>query len=231
MAHNNHFFFDSLRSHTPTEEQPDRVPYEHMPKSIKDLLEVDFGSLDTLRREMIEQADAMFGPGFVWLVRHHGHQTVQHFRILVTYQAGSPYPQAHWRQQSMDMNHQAGVSDRLGEATNDYFNQANTAVGRHPIHTSVNHTNMNDGLMGEESRKMTPGSTILTPVLCVNTWEHAWMYDWGVGNKRLYLEAWWNAIHWGKVAERVAAWDKERMSLDPRPIQRSQDAETFRGMA
>lgn len=41
------------------------------------------------------------------------------------------------------------------------------------------------------------------PILCVNTWEHAYLRDYGVGGKRAYLERWWDRIDW-EVVERSA---------------------------
>ncbi|KAI9805784.1 MAG: hypothetical protein M1826_004752 [Phylliscum demangeonii] len=43
----------------------------------------------------------------------------------------------------------------------------------------------------------------LTPLLCLNTWEHVWLWDYGVGGKREYVEKWWNRINWRVVADRV----------------------------
>ena len=40
----------------------------------------------------------------------------------------------------------------------------------------------------------------LTPVLCLNTWEHVWLRDYGVGGKREYVENWWRAVDWDVVA-------------------------------
>ena len=60
------------------------------------------------------------------------------------------------------------------------------------------------GAMGEYSknnRLATPGGADLDVLLGVNTWEHVWLRDWGVGGKRGFLEAWWERIDWAVVDE------------------------------
>ncbi|UKZ77477.1 hypothetical protein TrVFT333_005198 [Trichoderma virens FT-333] len=89
MAHNNHFFFQGIA--------PNGTP---MPDELRRELEASFSSIESLRLEFIVTASAMFGPGFVWLVK----AGPGDYRLLPTYLAGSPYPGAHWRMQSTDMN-------------------------------------------------------------------------------------------------------------------------------
>jgi len=55
----------------------------------------------------------------------------------------------------------------------------------------------NDDGAGGDARRF--GGADVVPVLCVNTWEHAWMVDWGVAGKRKFLEAWWDRIDWEQV--------------------------------
>lgn len=219
MAYNNNFFFDSIASNcvklvkNGKEEIEPIKPYEHMPPLLRKGLEASFGSLDNLRTEMIEQANAMFGPGFVWLVRHQHARGLSGpsdpYRILVTYQAGSPFPEAHWRRQSMDMNSVAGTDDRMGNTVSAYFE----TIARHQGRVPQMHGSGADILHAR--RDVPPNSATVVPVLCVNTWEHAWMFDWGVGNKRRYLEAWWRAVHWGKVWERAAEVGEREMRSNP----------------
>ena len=175
MARNNHFFFERLH---PTGTQPST-------SLMKDINE-SFGSLDTLRTEMVETADAMFGNGFVWLMKDDGQGR---FRILCTYNAGSPWPKAHYRRQSQDMSNQflhtgrnAAETDRL----NNVQNQVGT-FGRHSM----------------PSGQGVPPTDALTggPVLCVNVWQHMYLRDYGVRGKRAFLNNWWERIDWGMVED------------------------------
>jgi Fe-Mn family superoxide dismutase len=168
MAHNTHFFFDGI---TPTGTA--------MPDVLRKELEASFSSIETLRREFVITASAMFGPGFVWLVR----AGPSDYRILSTYLAGSPYPGAHWRLQGTDMN-------TVGK--NGSANQA-----------------FRDQVFGSRNRagELPPGGIDLEPLLCLNTWEHSWLLDWGVGKggaggKLAYAESWWALIDWELVAKK-----------------------------
>ncbi|VUC36120.1 unnamed protein product [Clonostachys rosea] len=168
MAHNNHFFFDGIT--------PNPAP---IPEVLKRELEASFSSMETLRREFVITASSMFGPGFIWLVR----AGQADFRILPTYLAGSPYPGAHWRAQSTDMN----TTGNEGSARS-YFH---------------------DHLTGQRKRvgDLPPGGIELQPLLCLNTWEHSWLLDWGVGKggaggKVAFAEAWWDLIDWELVAKK-----------------------------
>jgi Fe-Mn family superoxide dismutase len=218
MAHNNDFFFRSLA--------PSPVA---MPETLKTGFEESFGSIETLRREMLMTANAMFGPGFVWLVLKG-----KRFAVLPTYLAGSPYPQAHWRQQSTDMNTtgangtaeswlvhtQARGVPNLGylksatKAAESAYGPAwparpaageNEAVSspppQQPIAGAVHPHTIHSGALP-------PGGAHLTPLLCVNTWEHVWLPQYGfgadgVGGKKDFLLNWWRAVDWEAVASRA----------------------------
>ncbi|KAG6008319.1 hypothetical protein E4U21_004645 [Claviceps maximensis] len=180
MAHNNHFFFKGIA--------PKGTP---MPSALAAELIASFSSIETLRREFVVTACAMFGPGFVWLVK----AGPGDYRVLPTYLAGSPYPGAHWRAQSMNMNNYGND----GSAMSYYKNQA----------------------LGHKKRggDLPPGGIELEPLLCLNIWEHAWLLDWGSGaggkgGKVPYVEAWWELIDWEAVASKSGTIRPEFKAAD-----------------
>lgn len=185
MAHNNHFFFQTF-STAPN-------PLHRNPSLEKSLIST-FGSIDTLRTTMLDTAAAMFGPGFVWLVWARsldapaGGMRRGTWRILTTYLAGTPYAEAGYRQQGLDMANQNAGSYQ------SYMNSqpANTVGAFGSFSQS-----------GREQAKLPPGGTNVQPVLCVNTWEHVWLRDYGISGKRSYLADWWDSVDWASV-EQVA---------------------------
>lgn len=177
MAFNNHFFFESL-SPKPVE----------MPEVLKKELERSFGSIETLRKEFIATASSMFGPGFVWLMR----TPRREYSLLCTYLAGSPFPAAHYRKQSVDKN----TEDKtVAEAIRRLQREEPTnTVGAHgPL----------------SKTRLAPGGVDFTPVLCINTWEHVYIADYGVGTagvggKKAFAENWWYTIDWEVVTNRAS---------------------------
>lgn len=90
--------------------------------------------------------------------------------ILTTYLAGSPLPGAHYRRQEQDHNTMMGAG-------------------------SFGSTSL---FPGKES-KLAYGGADVDILLGVNTWQHVWLMDWGVGGKKEFLEGWWGAIDWDMV--------------------------------
>ncbi|KAM7208061.1 Manganese/iron superoxide dismutase [Naviculisporaceae sp. PSN 640] len=185
MAHNNHFFFDRLSQET-----------VEIPASLEYFLIQSFGSIETLRREMIYTADAMFGPGFVWLVKvnHPGMTTA--FKVMTTYLAGTPYSGAHWRRQNIDANTDIGQTSQQGLETGQNY-LSNAALGQQRKNPSMD---------PKLQSRVAPGGIDVHPVLCLSTWEHTWLRDYGVGvgglgGKLEYAESWWHRINWEKVAD------------------------------
>ena len=147
-----------------------------------------FGSIDTLRTTFLDTAASMFAPGFVWLVwckDVEGTGSKGAWRILSTYAAGTPFPEAGYRQQGIDANTQSAASYEKYQATNPV-----AAFGSHSLH-------------GKNLSKIPPGGTSVAPVLCVSTWEHSYIYDFGLNGKRKYLNDWWEAIDWYRVEQRT----------------------------
>lgn len=70
-----------------------------MPDVLTAYIPDTFSSLEALKIELLATAEAMFGCGWVWLVLDHN----KRFRILCTYNAGTPYGEA-FRRQDTDMN-------------------------------------------------------------------------------------------------------------------------------
>ena len=178
MLWNNHFFFSGINMNADVASAPS--------SEVLDEINHSFSSLDTLRESFLTTAQAMFGPGFVWLVQVNevNNGIVRNsFKILPTYLAGSPLSGAHYRRQSLDLN---------TENPDSYTSKGLNAVG---AFGSAAHTVKKD--------KKALGGVDVIPLLCVNTWEHVWLHDYGIRGKREYLEKWWDAIHWNKVAEQA----------------------------
>ncbi|KAJ0121161.1 superoxide dismutase [Diaporthe amygdali] len=208
MAHNNHFFFDGL-SKTGGNDKNEHIS-SHAPLAA--MLEMSFGSLESLRRELIMTADAMFGPGFVWMVQQMDSPgaVARPFKLLTTYQAGSPHPGAHWRSQGVDMNNHGGQREG-GAVIKEYFDRQNIANNREPLHGS-GATASN----ASKAVKSPPGGSHIVPLLCVNTWEHVWMWDYGIGGKAKFVENWWETINWGKVNDLAHIDEPYKMTANPK---------------
>ena len=216
MAHNHHFFMSTLS----------QTPGVVMPEQLRENLDRCFSSVHTLRETFIDIANAMFGPGYVWLVLQwnpsphalnlanrperastaiasgYGGQTENknkapsyEFRILPTYLAGSPYPGAHARQQAHNLTNHNLETYREEMAKNAAQRPANQ-VGYFGPYSRGDTGDAADGTV--ESIKRWSGADIM-PVMCVSTWQHAYMQDWGIDGKKQFLEAWWERIDWEKV--------------------------------
>ncbi|KAL2013278.1 hypothetical protein VTN00DRAFT_803 [Thermoascus crustaceus] len=168
MAHNNHFFFNCLA--------PEPTP---MPKNFETEIIDTCSSIESLKMDFLATANAMFGPGFVWLAKNLEREGLIH--IFCTYNAGSPYPGAYSRRQPVDMATHSPDAP-LG-------NQYAGSMGPH----------------AQNQKTLAPGAVDVQPILCVNTWEHVWMMDYGIGGKAEYLERWWDKIDWQVVYDNYNA--------------------------
>ncbi|KAH7072723.1 Fe superoxide dismutase-like protein [Paraphoma chrysanthemicola] len=170
MAFNNHFFFRGINVNPDVQSQPSQDLTAQIRK--------DFSSVDTLRETFLSTAEAMFGPGFVWLVQTNDSH-IGSLRILPTYLAGSPLSGAHYRRQSHDLTtHNADSYQALNKVGSFGAAAKQNTQPKKPL-----------------------GGVDVIPLLCVNTWEHVWLQDFGVLGKRKYLEAWWDKIDWGFVRD------------------------------
>jgi superoxide dismutase, Fe-Mn family len=172
--------------------------------------------MDDLRETFLNTAEAMFGPGFVWLVQTHTSETVADrdvgFRILATYLAGSPLPGAHWRMQPMDMNTQ-NVDSLGGKLGNTAESNARLTMPQNNVGA------FGSGRFDHEKPRRAPGGANLTPLLCVNTWEHVWLMDYGIKGKRQYLEKWWDYIDWHKVEKEATITQRSTNRFLYQPLQ------------
>ena len=174
MAFNNHFFFRGINTNPDVVSKP--------PSDLAIQIKNDFGSMDTLRATFLATADAMFGPGFVWLVQLNESAASNPLRILPTYIAGSPLSGAHYRRQSHDLNtHNAETHEQLKQVG---------SFGNHK---------------GAANRPKKPlGGTDVVPLLCLSTWEHTWLHDYGVQGKSEFAAAWWRKIDWDTVRQNAS---------------------------
>ncbi|EME39520.1 hypothetical protein DOTSEDRAFT_56874 [Dothistroma septosporum NZE10] len=194
-AHNNQHFFSTLA--------PAPLKLGDCPQLQESLVKT-FGSIETLRMTMLDTAAAMFGPGFVWLVWARNVDGTRGFngrggswRILTTYLAGTPYPEAGYRAQGLDM------------ATNNQSSY-NAYLQGMPANTAGSFGAFSQS--GKEQAKIPPGGTSVMPVLSVSTWEHTYIYDYGITGKRNYLDKWWNAVDWG-VVEQNAPMEAKQIGI------------------
>ncbi|KAF1838313.1 manganese and iron superoxide dismutase [Decorospora gaudefroyi] len=182
MAWNNHFFFRGLNTRPNVQSRPS-TDLQHQ-------INKDFSSTDTLRQTLLDTADAMFGPGFVWLVQTNDSE-FGNLRILPTYLAGSPLSGAHYRRQSHNLN-----------THNPDSYHALNKVGSFGPTARPNHA---------PAARQPLGGVDVVPLLCVDTWEHVWLQQYGIRGKRAFLEKWWDRIDWDMVAQ--------NMTRSPRPGQ------------
>ncbi|KXG45482.1 uncharacterized protein PGRI_040310 [Penicillium griseofulvum] len=147
-------------------------------KFAKDIVDT-CSSVESLKMDFLATASSMFGPGFVWLAKNLEREGMMH--IFCTYSAGSPYPAAHSRRQPVDMATHTPET-QLG-------NQFAGSMGAH----------------AQNQKSLAPGAVDVQPILCVNTWEHAWMMDYGIAGKDEYLERWWDRVNWDVVFDNYNA--------------------------
>jgi Fe-Mn family superoxide dismutase len=156
------------------------IPLEHE-KALQAKLVAQFGSVENLRTSFIESAAGMFGPGFTWLVWNPStrQQGTGGFKILNTYGAGTPYGEAGHRRQETDMSNSSSTP----------------SYGQMGAYSKS----------GQKDGGLAPGAARLYPLMCVNTWQHVYLYEYGVEGKREFLNRWWDVIDWSVVQRTLKA--------------------------
>ncbi|OAA68627.1 superoxide dismutase [Niveomyces insectorum RCEF 264] len=184
MAHNTDFFFKQLRSSA--SEPLDGTPAataaaDRMPASLRVAIEDSFGSVATLRREFVATASAMFGPDDL----PRGLAAVDMNTVGAEVVAATTPGAA------------AGSTTTPVPGSEDAARQW---LNRQAAAIASPH-----GTPGTDRRP--PGGIDVIPLLCVSTWEHVWLRDYGLGatgeggGKTAFVEAWWDAVDWDAVAD------------------------------
>ncbi|KAL8922938.1 MAG: hypothetical protein Q9208_004900 [Pyrenodesmia sp. 3 TL-2023] len=216
-AHNNHFFFSTMVPSLPR--PPKGFTADHLlfaqsptstsvPKPLLNQINSSFSSLASLRSHFLATADSMFGPGYVWLVKRVQPTLNDNMKlsILATYNAGSPYPGAHFRLQPLDMN-TANTGVTADTTPNQYTRMMRGEDGTYPNDERLSpyatglgtgqpnappsrnrgtagsfgaysNTSQNSMLHG---RRRAPGGALVEVLLGVSTWEHVWLREYGFG--------------------------------------------------
>lgn len=181
-------------------------------------VESKFSSWESLKANMIGNAEAMFGPGYVWLVAQKDTtspgpmsqlagmvagkpQPSPDLALLNTYLAGSPHARAHWRKQDRDMNTEDNDT-RPGTTGAQWARDREFATKSFKSPTY--------GMGANNKLIFNPGAADVEPLLCVSTWEHVWVPQYGIRGKREYLERWWNTVDWVTVESN---WHKTKREL------------------
>lgn len=185
---------------TDSQDAADRRPGLNTMRSI----ELGFESLEDLREEFLETADALFGNGFVWLMKG---PRAGALSILATYNAGSPYPEAAPRRDSRDMATIDGA--KMAAQLSGRGGLGGPILEERPLNPGSG-PQSSAGFFGDLSSaraNLFQGALDAQPVLCVNVWQHQYVLDWGTVGKRPYLAAWWDHIDWQVVERRLCDFE------------------------
>ena len=181
----------TLQNPDPPPMRPEMVSY----------IEESFSSVESLRRTFIATANGMFGPGFVWLTK----KPTNELAILTTYIAGTPYPDANYRRQPVDMNN---VTTNILPTARPFVVHKQTEAIKALVKEHASYAG-HAGSFGHDSanaQQWLAGNADIEPLLAVSTWEHTFQWDWGAWGKREFLEKWWDKIDWERVYTRTT-WD------------------------
>ena len=174
---------------------------------------------------MIAAANAMFGPGYVWLIQTlNDKRQGADLRLLCTYLAGSPLSAAHWRHQPVDMS---------TETTNISANDNAQTYAKRLTHAFAMQNLPKDHAVGTAGsigihRARNPlhgvGAREHVVLLGVSTWEHTWIRQEGIGGKEIFLKKWWDRIDWDEVGKRRDEAEKTLSAASKRPNSYSDNA-------
>lgn len=176
MAHFNHFFFESLRAEpaeTNLENKEESAAEQLRGSPLLAEIETSFdGSIDNLRDAMLDHANAIFGNGFVWLVRSNPKNiAASELKVLCTYNAGSPYSEAYKMRQGTDRT--AGRSPQFMAGSGKIADAAVNGLNATPL-LCIN--------VWQQNYVLDYG---LSPM-----------------GKETYTKAWWQTIDWAVVKQR-----------------------------
>ncbi len=95
------------------------------------------------------------------------------------------------------MNTVGGASPEAQSPVRDYLQKQASVFGASSAASSSSQPSSED--------RRAPGGIDVIPVLCLNTWQHVWLRDYGLGasghgGKTLFAERWWDAVDWDAVA-------------------------------
>ncbi|KAJ1910444.1 hypothetical protein IWQ60_010654 [Tieghemiomyces parasiticus] len=142
-----------------------------------------YQSLDSFYEDFENQAAAIFGSGWTWLVE----DETGNLRIMNTYNAGSVL-----------------TPDRSDDVdTNTELDDPYSSAPLEPFYKTNYHVNTGTGTVRQGSSP-TQASGEHIPLLAINMWEHAYLPDYKL-NKRAYIRNFLQQVNWEKVDSRFSA--------------------------
>lgn len=136
----------------------------------------------------------MFGNGWIWLVE----DNKKRLKIKTFFNAGCPLVPE--RVHAIDRN-VTGVPDEQ-EDDLDFIHAQGSDY--HSAKKELLST-LGFGLSGGKPRKTDPNAVQLTPVLCLNLWEHCYFTDYQ-NRKEDYLNNFWQMVNWELVHQYIGNW-------------------------
>ncbi|ODQ81042.1 hypothetical protein BABINDRAFT_160459 [Babjeviella inositovora NRRL Y-12698] len=163
-----------------------------------------FGSLEEFRTLLLNQAHAIKGDGFTWLVANNAsgdakRMDLENLFVVNTYNAGVP-----------DDNVRGGQMNKLADQ------QKETKPQQEDIKSideeALDRAMETIGTVESVYAKVNQGKTNYVPILCLNASPKAYLADYGVFGKRQYLDNVWECIDWEVVERRAPSREKRSSS-------------------